>query len=343
MAVYMTDRGSPSKDAFSRSLDLRQMTDDQISMLESFIRAEKMRRKQEVIDSQAVDMRRGLRRSKSGGSEAAFSRKSPGSGLDRKGSGDLNTSFGLLKVSQEGTGLEQEDPEVRSAFSAQVVEPAVPTISTPSNHQSPSYAVRALSRGSGAIHPGEKMFERTSVVVVGTPSPATTNAAGSSHASTAILFLNSPTQNIQSPVQDHGHSRPNSRPSTEVHHGELSAHSSSFRNTDHPQQAAPSIKKPSPNFSSIEGDELTDDVQQKNKKLALTRELVLSPSCAFDDISLGSQRSFNSSRSSRTRVLGENGLDLPSPTSTFSKHHHAAVKKTIQSLSAEQPRKSKKV
>jgi hypothetical protein len=457
----MTDRGSPSKDNNGKPVDLRQMSDEQIVYLESLIRSEKYRRKVQppaehsfpATDAQAIEMRKGLRRSKSGGSEAAFSRKQQGTAttLDRKGSGnDLNSSFGSMRVSQTILGEgEPEDPEVRSAFSTQMIHdhphpPPAPsathssssasaahhhhhhnnnnnnnttTTTTPSSSsavvtnnstpaatpsKSPSYAVRALSRGSGAIHPGDKMFERYSAILNNgsTPSPATTTAAGSSHASTAIHFLNSPTQYIQSPIQgewaahSRPNSRPNSRPSTEVIHSlDNSSHNNSHNNSFRTMESlhlpattssssantpAPSVKKGvlhennnnNNNINIIIEEEQPQQQQsmsvasppslllppthghgqahghghhlkgKKQTNSALGRELVLSPSCAFDDISLGSQKSLNSSRSSRTRVIGEIGPELPSPTSNFSKHHNnfavatGFAKKAVQTVSS---------
>jgi hypothetical protein len=449
-SVYMTDRGSPSKDNNGKPVDLRQMSDEQIVYLESLIRSEKYRRKVQppaehsfpTTDAQAIEIRKGLRRSKSGGSEAAFSRKQQGTTtLDRKASeNDLNSSFGSMRVSQTTLGEgEPEDPEVRSAFSTQLIHdhphpppPATHSSSSSSAHhhhhhnnnnsnntttttpsssaavtnnstpaatpsKSPSYAVRALSRGSGAIHPGDKMFERYSAILNNgsTPSPATTTAAGSSHASTAIHFLNSPTQYIQSPIQgewaahSRPNSRPNSRPSTEVIHSlDSSSHNNSHNNSFRTMESlhlpattssslaaattpAPSVKKGVLHENNNNNNNIIEEEQPQQQSLsvasppslllppthghghghghlkgkkqtntALGRELVLSPSCAFDDISLGSQKSLNSSRSSRTRVIGEIGPELPSPTSNFSKHHNnfavatGFAKKAVQTVSS---------
>jgi hypothetical protein len=92
-------------------------------------------------------------------------------------------------------------------------------------------------------------------------------------------------------------------------------------------------------FRSIEGDDETPVPINKPHSRAvrqnsISRDLVLSPSSAFDDISLGSAKSyntintlntFNSSRSSRTNNNGSNRVgDLGSPTSTFSKRCSAA-------------------
>lgn len=350
-AFYMNEKGSPSRDHVA--IRLKNMTDDEISYLENFIRAEKQRRMQQYVDPQAVEARKQIRRSKSGGSDGVFTRKhmsSPGSALERKASGELSIAFGSLRLGSY-EGQEPEDPEVRSLFCIQENSPAV-TVSQPS-----PYGVRVLSSSrGGALHPGEKMFDPKLHYSGSTPSPATTNAASNSHANSAIHFMHSPTQQLQSPIQDSHHS---SRPGSRSASGGLASllqintidarATTTVSATTASTNAAINLAKPANRNSTAVFTSIDKEVEiSKAKKVVAghpsntNRELVFSPSSAFDDISLGSQKSIGSSRSSRTRVFGENssvGKEISSPSSTFSKHHNptalaVGVKKTIQTTAS---------
>jgi hypothetical protein len=411
----MTDSGPtpPRLSGFAGPLDLRHLSDEDILRLEWTIRAEKENRMKNkrnqsaeinsTVDQIAVEARRGIRRSKSGGLESAFhSRKHIN--LNNE---NLNNSFSLLglKEPNESVYLETEDPEVRNAFSTPtltLVESTPCNTNIPVNPQlnsfqsSPSHSSRAISRGSGALAPNDKMFNPSSSAGTSQKSPMGLSCSISPTPSHLPVrsSSNSAVQFINSPIQTHHHvgvalshsplelssiqtnlATTNSslsgyggyRPASGTGLLSLLHVSSSICNEENgcggsTPYGGSSRARPTPlkmlegshtegnvttqshstvptAFRSIEGDEETPVPINKPhgrtvRQNSISRDLVLSPSSAFDDISLGSAKSyntintlntFNSSRSSRTNNNGSNRVgDLGSPTSTFSKRCSAA-------------------
>jgi hypothetical protein len=195
----MNERGSPNKDGSARlPVDIRNLSDDQISVLEAYIAQEKVRRAktteqqqqqfflQQQANASAIEARKNVRRSRSGGLETAFT--------SSRSSHHKTTTATMLKPSS--SFIEQEDPEVRSAFSLfdhssssihqppsivtlGVIAPAAHASSTSSsNHQSPAVNLatgRIPSRTNGAIIPSDKMFPsnyNTIGTIVSSSSPA---------------------------------------------------------------------------------------------------------------------------------------------------------------------------
>jgi hypothetical protein len=223
----MNERGSPNKDGSARlPVDIRNLSDVEISVLEAYITQEKVRRakaieqqqqllqQQQQANAAAIEARKNVRRSRSGGLETAFT--------SGRGSSHHKTSTSVMKPSSStstsssssssSSFIEQEDPEVRSAFSlfdhaspsqqppslipTVIVAPAAHASSTSSsNHQSPAVG-RIPSRTNGAIIPSDKMFpsnynangttisSSSPAAAMGTPSNILSSSTTTCHTST---------------------------------------------------------------------------------------------------------------------------------------------------------------
>lgn len=235
----------------------------------------------------AIENRKNLRRSRSGGSESAFyhSRKL----LSVPGSANKKEPA-LTTMS-----VELEDAELAKAFGS----------------LTPVSSSRAVSRGSGAHQMLDKMNRAAALSCVSpplTPTQSGSNSACNSHPATPLLH---------SP-HDFPHSQSSSRPASRLS-GMI--HLQSIVPQEAPavpviarranKRAAAPTAKVEDIINSL--DEIQLETDGQGAAIVQTRELMLSPFSAFDDFSVGSQ-SINSSRSSKARRRMEIDASPPAVT-----------------------------
>lgn len=342
---------------------MKKMTDEQLSWLAGMISFERDRRANDrsttstsEMNLAAIEMRKNMRRSKSSGSEAAFSHSSklvpsPNKGVVKTGKVDPVAH----SVSAD------EDAELLDVFGA------VADISR--GALTPSNASRNVSRGSGAHQMLEKMYTRTSALTCVTPPPesspqVTSNSNSACNSALpmagvspqAILgaqFTNSP-NDFSAPSASS--SRPASRLSGLVHLQSLLSQDASSPAVPVPIARRANKRGVVSAASKIEdmvGSICLDDVHSMTNSVverqgsdgsvvSCGRDFMLSPSSAFDDYSVGSQ-SISSNRSSKAARRRLDRLDSSPPMMT-SKHisnpGRHAVHTTFQPSASKQVRAS---
>lgn len=289
------------------------------------------------VDQQAVDSRKGLKRSKSGGNESAFNPRSrtpqpkvtgtPTTPSHQNGRLDLNA-------------VEREDPELLSVHSDVLNTTsgsaglsghslgAVMAAVTSSSGATSSTGGRPVSRTNGALHPNDKMLYGHRNTALPCLSPMDPPAQSSPLMDMAINSRSS--------------SRPPSRGVTLANFEDrLSASLGGSQSLGGHNFTAESLSLVSETIMPIEAVNISNAQMTLDQYITANRpsqsmsrevsrgELVLSPHCAFDDISLGSQ-SVNSSISSRQQRRPRR-RDTQTSTSTIttinttgssSMHHH---------------------
>ena len=193
----------------SQTIDLsqlRQLSDDQLRQLEAYIQFEKESRKVrpniiEASDAHAIEIRKGMKRSKSGGMEMAFQNRFN------------NHHYSLncqRKIHHDALpNVDTEDLEVGSLFdNVQSVDIAGTTSSPIGNCNSGS--IRVISRSSGAFHPNDKMFGISPNH--GAPSPAAGGTVHGQNVSSPANFASgSPGVDVICQSQSNQSQRPPSR------------------------------------------------------------------------------------------------------------------------------------
>jgi hypothetical protein len=246
------------------------------------------------VNAAALDARKGIRRSRSGGSDSAFHQ-------NRRPKQSPN-------LKQEVFNVDIEDAEVFNAFASSSANPETGHRNTNSITPTIRSAPRATSRSSGAQHPLDKMcLKQTNSSGMACVSPAFEQGVSPVH---------SLAQRQHSPLQDSSSSsRPASRLGGQIHLHNLLPHEETQPQPRSPAVPVPIARKRS-SVSSESWDEssLTSMMETSNSttnsssnsvlgsdgSVVSRGELVLSPFSAFDDLSVGSL-SISSSRSSKTR------------------------------------------
>lgn len=328
--VYMTAKpGVVHSNSHSNLLQiidlslLRLLTDEQLHKLESYVQFEKESRanrhqKQETVDISAVEARKGMKRSKSGGVELIFHNRSHTTG---------NSLFHQQESSQKKSNLDvlttiavdSEDLEVGSLFDN------VPSLeargtNSPMGTGNSNGSMRVISRSSGAFHPNDKMFGL---------SPNNTSSPGcvlnvNSVNSPALFLSGSPIADITS----HSSRTPSRLGTNNIGTLEDASRSkkvvsgssianlkpiASVQRLDRQLAATVEVSLDANDAIALAGSLDNLILENRNRE-----KLTVSPFSAFDDCSIGSH-SINSSRSSKTRRMYEGSVELGSPTSHFSK------------------------